>query len=137
MPTPQGFPPLLWAVTVLGILIFFLILRKMSSLKGVVAHGLKTMTGTKHGAIRLPDDAPDSIGPRATRLNVPSVPPRRFSISEDPESDTTSSDVGSGDARNSYESDRRFFPLPPAARRVREFAVRVPNPKPAPKNLGQ
>ena len=39
MPTPQGFPPLLWVVTVVGILIIFLILRKMSSLKGVVAHG--------------------------------------------------------------------------------------------------
>ena len=39
MPKPQGFPPLLWAVTVAGLLIFFLILRKMSSLKGVVAHG--------------------------------------------------------------------------------------------------
>jgi hypothetical protein len=67
------------------------------------------------------------------------VPPHRFSISEDPESDTTSSELGSGDARNSYESDRYMLPLPPAARRNREFAGRVPkpNPKPNPKPKNQ
>ena len=182
MPTPQGFPPLLWAVTFGGILIIFLILRKMSSLKGVVAHGcvafiliyttesliyshycythvtpppfaswspfrprkfptllspnirrsrLKTVTSTKQGAIRLPDDGPDSTAPRSAHLDVPSMPARRFSISEDPESDTTSSDVGSVDARNSYESDRHFPPPLPRS----EFAGRVPKPKP--KNQGK
>ena len=94
---------------------------------------LKTVTGTKQGAIRLPDDAPDStawVRRSSARLDVPSAPPRRFSISEDPESDTTSSDMGTGDARNSYESERHFLPLPPARR---EFAGRVPKPKPKPK----
>lgn len=92
---------------------------------------LKTVTSTKQGAIRLPDDAPDSTSPRRARLDVPGEPQRRFSISEDPESDTTSSDIGSGEARDSHESDRHaFLPLPPARR---EFAGRVPKPKGKPK----
>ena len=115
--------------------------RQLSLRVYLALYRLKTVTGTKQGAIRLPDDAPDStawVRRSSARLDVPSAPPRRFSISEDPESDTTSSDMGTGDARNSYESERHFLPLPlPPARR--EFAGRVPKPKPKqhPKNQGK